>query len=437
MENETGISPKEGGVSVRVVGVGRAGCRIVDRLASQLPGTDRFRALDCDEHDLRDLGHAGVEQFGRNLLRGLGTGGDPEMGRAAAEANRSRWEEIIEGSFLTILVGGLGGGTASGALPVMAKQAREKGTLVLTLVSLPLDFQGEHKRVLADAGLNQLRAASDAVLPISTQALDRTGERPVGDLFREIDQRLVQGIDGILHMMERDSAIPIDFRKLCNALRGRNSRGAFALAEAEGEDRVSRAVDALLESPMLGGDLCLKDSSSLLLHVRGGRDLCRSEVEQIVRHLQDRTGRVDVEVGASFDAGREGILKLTLIASWQRTEPGEVVMTDEIPGDDVAFSLTIRNLVVQENLPGCQTEVARTNSRYVPPPPSSTERHSHQLLSQTHGSRARRKVGRKLEQGQLKREPVSRGRFDKSAPSLYDGQDLDVPTFVRRGLPHN
>ena len=163
MNQASDFSPAEGNLSVKVIGVGDAGCRAADLLAEEaLPGVEFF-ALNSDVRGLQDIQTAGKVQLGRDLLRGLSAGGDPELGRASAEADHDRLNQHFVDTDLVILLGGLGGGTGSGALPVVARQARETGALVLSFVSLPFDFEGQQRRQRADLGLNQLLVSSDAV----------------------------------------------------------------------------------------------------------------------------------------------------------------------------------------------------------------------------------------------------------------------------------
>ncbi len=433
MDNSKEAAKAPAGRRIKLFGVGKAGCRIVDLVAAGASASIECHALDCDQQSLQGLSKAQPLQLGSEMVRGMGTGGDPELGRAAADSDRSAWEAAMQEASLVVLVGGLGGGTASGALPLMARQGRKGGALVLALATLPMDFQGNQARSRAQTALNQLTAASHAVLPVSLQSFAGKEGTGIGELFERIDEQLVQAVRGILNMMDLDGLLPVDFQEIRSVVGGKRSSNLLATSRAEGEDRAGEAVRNLLASPLLKDCSPLSETDVLLFHVRGGRNLTTGEVERIGARLQELSPQARLVAGASTDASLKDRVELSLIARWPRTGQPAVLEIQAPQGEVVEFALAIKGLEDQQVLP--LDGLAETSSRHVAPLPMAKAR---EVPRQIPGSDIPKRLPeqRRMVQGTLDM-PVPPGRFDRCVPSVYDGQDLDVPTFVRKGLSLN
>jgi cell division protein FtsZ len=440
MNQASDFSPAEGNLSVKVIGVGDAGCRAADLLAEEaLPGVEFF-ALNSDVRGLQDIQTAGKVQLGRDLLRGLSAGGDPELGRASAEADHDRLKQHFVDTDLVILLGGLGGGTGSGALPVVARQARETGALVLSFVSLPFDFEGQQRRQRADLGLNQLLVSSDAVISLPNQTfLEIVDERTrLPETFEIINRAFLQGVRGIWQMIEKSGLINVSFQDLRSVVQSKHAKSSFAVAEAQGENRSREVVEALLAHPLLSGDDQLEDADALLVNIVGGETLSISEVDRIMERLRRHVGDTRIVVGASTDPSMGEKVGLTLISSWHRKTRSVSLKIDSPQAEEFTFPVPIEGAEIETSFFKRSTEVTSTSSRYAAPPPESEDRRADLFFSQSQTSfTQRRRIKRQLKQGMLKLEAVSRGRFEKSAPTIYNGEDLDVPTFVRRCVALN
>ena len=434
------FSPAGGQLSVKVIGVGDAGCRAADLLAEEaLPGVE-FLALNSDVRGLQDIQTAGKVQLGRDLLRGLSAGGDPELGRASAEADQSRLEKHFSGTDLVILLGGLGGGTGSGALPVVARQARDAGALVLSFVSLPFELEGHQRRQRADLGLNQLLVTSDAVISLPNQTfLEIVDERTrLPETFEIINRAFLQGVRGIWQMIEKSGLINVSFQDLRSVVQSKHAKSSFAVAEAEGENRAREVVEALLEHPLLSGDDQLENADALLVNIVGGETLSISEIDRIMERLRRHVGEVRIVVGASTDASMGEKVGLTLIASWHRKTRSVSLKIDSPRVEEFTFPVPIEGSEIETSFFKRTADVTTSTSRYVAPPPESEDRRADLFFSQSQTSfTQQRRIKRQLKQGMLKLEAISRGRFEKSAPTIHNGEDLDIPTFVRRCVALN
>ena len=441
--NETSDFQESGAsLMVKVIGVGDAGCRATDLLAAEaMPGV-QYVAMNSDLRELQTLKKARGFQLGRELLRGLSAGGDPDLGRASAEADKTRLEKYFSESDLVILLGGLGGGTASAALPVIARQAREMGALVLSFVSLPFDLEGDQRRQRASLSLNQLLVASDAVISLPNQTfLEIVDERTrLPETFEIINHTLLQGVKGIFRMIESSGLINVSFQDLRSVVQSKHAKSSFAVAEAEGENRSREVVEALLEHPLLSGSEQLEDADALLVNIVGGESLSISEVDRIMDRLRRHVGETRIVVGASTDASLGDRVGLTLIASWHRKTRSVSLKIEEPHPERYVFPVPIEGAEIETTFFKRADEgLSRSTSvRYAAPPPESEDRRADQFFSQSKTSMTqRRRIKSQLKQGMLKLEAVSRGRFEKCTPTICNGEDLDVPTFVRRGVALN
>ena len=411
--------------STKIIGVGDAGCRAADILAcEELPGVD-FLALNSDLWGLRAVKSAEKVQLGKDVLRGLSAGGDPQSGRASAQADRELLAKHFDGADLVIFLGGLGRGTASGALPVVARQARETGALVLSFVSLPFDFEGHQCRRQADAGLNELLAASDAVVSLPNQAfLKIVDERtPLPKTFETINSAFAQGVRGVWQMVEKPGLIDVSLQDLRSVVRNKRAKSSFAVAEAEGENRSRQAVEGLFAYPLLAGaDGRVEDSDVLLVNIVGG-NLTIAEVQWIEEQLRRRAGKAKVILGASADSSLEEKVGLTLIASWHRKKQSTTLKIQATPEDDVSFSVPIE---------GANSETPSFKQF------EETSKSASKVAARSRSFVRPRRMGKlRLKQEMLNLDFVPGGLFEKSPPAIYNGENLDIPTFVRRGREWN
>ncbi len=434
------LTPNAGGLSVKVMGVGDAGCRAVDLLAGEaLPGVE-FLALNSDLRGLQEIGNARRVEVGRDFLRGLSAGGDPDLGRASVEADQDRLAPFFADTDLVMLIGGLGGGIGSGAMPVLARQAREVGALVLSFVSLPFDLEGQQRSQRADLARNQLLVASDAVISLPNQTfLEIVDEKTrLPETFEIINRAVLQGVRGIWQMIEKAGLINVSFQDLRSVVQSKHARSSFAVAEAEGENRAREVVESLLAHPLLTGENQLEEADALLVNIVGGDSLSISEVDRIMERLRRHVGEVRIVVGASTNPAMEDKVELTLIASWHRKARSVSLQIDAPRMEEFTFPVPIEGSEIETSFFKRANEITTSTSRYVAPPPDSEDRRTDRFFAQSQPSlNQQRRIKKQLKQGMLKLDAVSRGRFEKSAPTIHNGEDLDVPTFVRRGVALN
>ena len=408
-------------------GLGGAGCNAAGFAALDgFPGVE-FLAVNTDSQSLEACAVPAKFVLGAGRTRGLGAGGDPELGRAAAEEDVEKIHSFCAGADIIFLLAGLGGGTGTGASPVFARVAREKGALVLALVTLPFDFEGERRQFQAQTGLQQLKVHADAVICLPNRKLFKLLDEKTSVLegFKISNSLLAEGLRGIWRMLTQTGLINVDFADLCSVTRGRHAASFFATAEASGEKRVEQVIEKLLAHPLLDGGQVLNESDSLLVSIVGGPDVMMSEIHKLMEPLHRHCENAHIIFGAAIDEAFAGRLSVTLIASRRRQEEVDLPQPRNASAPDDIASAQFLDKEGTADRPG---------SRFVAPPPELSEADRAKILRER-GRSSRKKLSRL--QKELPLEIVFKGRFEKSEPTIRHGEDLDVPTYIRRGVPLN
>jgi cell division protein FtsZ len=412
-------------VTMRVFGVGTAGMNVMERLMGGGLSGVGFVAVGTDAAALDKSSAADKLLFETKPLRGLGTGGDPERGHALAEENYARLRELCEGVDTVFIVAGMGGGAGTGISPVLARAAKEAGALVLGFVTRPFDCEGTRRHRLAEQGLGALRSVADGVVCLPNQKILKIVDENTSlvETFRAANEYLSDGVRGFWRLLTQRGLIEIHFEDVCSLIRDRHGESAFAVAEAMGATRSREVTDKLLAHPMLDGGKVLGAADAVLLSLVGGPDLTMAEVNRVVQDIGVHCENAQVIMGAAIDESYGDRLALTLIATPRNSGPTGLAARGITESEDLATQLLERSAT------------ARPGSRFVPPPPSLPPEQVKQLLArQKGGNPGSRKGSLKMRQGQLALEIVNKGRFEKSEPTIHKGEDLDVPTYIRRGV---
>lgn len=426
-------------LAVKIIGLGGAGLQVIEPMLQSDLRELAFVAVHTSARALAASNAPCKLLFGTQMIRGLGAGGDPDLGKAAAEEEIASLKSVCEGADLIFIVAGLGGGTATGAAPILARLGKEAGALVLGVVTTPFEFEGARRQQQARLGLQRLKAAADGVLCLSHERMTKLIDPRATALeaFQRINEMLAQGIRGIWQTVTRYGLLNVDFADLCAVLRGRHFESLFATATAEGEDRARIALEELLASPLLDEGKFFSEAEAVLINLMGGPDLCMTDVNWIMQQINERAGQAQFVVGASIDDSFQGRLGLTVVVSRRG------VISKEDTGAKSNCFLEVGSSSEgaaqgMENQMASDAATRRSGSRFVPPPPDLSPEQTMRLLAQRGGSSARRrKSGSRWSQGQLPLEIISKGRFEKSEPTVHQGEDLDVPTYIRRGVALN
>jgi cell division protein FtsZ len=407
-------------VGVKLIGLGGGGSNAVDRL--KMENLDRLR-LAVVNTDLKALGGSPVQDkvlIGAGLTRGLSAGGDPALGLAAAEADRDKLAELVRDTDLVFLVAGLGGGTGSGAAPLVADLAREAGALVIAFVTMPFTFEGGRRRKQAEDALAQLRRNAHAVIPLSNDLLLQQGseQTSVLDAFSRADEWIGRGVKSICAMLSRTGLINLDFQAVRTAFQTRGGETLFGLGVGEGEDAARAAFEDLKGCPLLATPEFARRADRLMVNITGGPDLSLTRVNELMSAVTEEFGReAHVIMGAVIDETMQGRVEVCVLGA---TDPGGRTYVRARPPTPASAG------------------ARRTERTPAAPAPAAPAPAAPAPASAAPAAGSGRAAAARNQQSEFgfggAEAAAARGEFDKSERNLFEGQDLDVPTYLRRGI---
>ena len=421
-------------LGVKVFGVGTAGGAMLAQMAGDDFAGAMLVAVNTDAPASGPVAGVASIHLETKLLRGLGTGGDPERGRRLAEEHFQTLKDACAGVDVVFIVAGLGGGAGTGISPVLARAARESGALALAFMTLPFDCEGNRRQHVAREGVEQLQAAADGVICLPNQKVFKLMDESTTlvDTFRTTAQLLVEGARGVWRLLRYPGLIEIHLEELGALLRDCQGESCFAAVEAAGTTRARDALEKLLAHPLLNGGEAIQGADAVLVSVIGGPDLTMADMGRLMEQLNQQCPRAQVVMGAAVNEEFRDRLALTVIATRRHAR-------DPLAGGKKKSATAS---LLEAEPPELDTQLierkatVRSASRFVPPAPALTPEQREQLLNKQGGGRARKNLPR-MRQGNLPLDIVNRGRFDKTEPTVHKGEDLDVPTYIRRGVALN
>ncbi|MDQ2825208.1 MAG: hypothetical protein M3R29_07155 [Verrucomicrobiota bacterium] len=448
-------------IPIKVVGVGGAGSNALDRIL--LDGMDKadLIAINTDVQSLASSVAAHKVQLGREVTRGLGTGGDPELGYQAALESADEIRPALADARMIFICVGLGGGTGSGAAAVVAQLAREAGSLVIVFATLPFSFEGKRRAAQAQEAITRLNQVANAVICFEN---DRMGDMVapkagIHQAFALADMTVSQSVRSIVNLIQRPGLIRIGFDDLFSALRSENGRCLFGFGESDSDNRAHDALTQALKSPLMGKGKMLADAAHVLVQVAGGPAMTLSEVEilmqELGKHVRNHT---QILFGTAVDGRMGNRLSVTIISSLVADDDAVAKQESYVPSVPMPTPLPspiweqpqettpkidiVPEPVIAETPPAPEDlipAVAPTSieapikpkpeiKRPEPAPRLIVPKKKPLPVNEPKPDKAQAK------QEVLQFEPVTRGRFEKSEPTIIEGQDLDVPTFLRKNI---
>jgi len=291
---------------IKVIGVGGGGNNAVNRMITTGLRNVRFISVNTDVQALQ-MSRAEVKlPLGTKITGGLGAGGKPEVGEKSALEDYEEIQSIIRGSDMIFITAGMGGGTGTGAAPVIAQIARELDVLTVAVVTKPFDFEGKKKMLIAEEGIGKLRDCVDTLIVIPNQYLFKIVDKrtPIKEAFRMADDVLRQGVQGISDLITTPGEINIDFADVCTIMKGKGD-ALMGIGEGSGDNRAVDAATNAINNPLLE-DAKIEGAKSILVNVTGGEDLALTEFEEIMKII---TANADDDAlvisGTAFDNDME------------------------------------------------------------------------------------------------------------------------------------
>src|ERR687884_273880 len=311
-------SPARGFTEVKIVGVGGGGTNAVNRMVETGVQGVEFIAVNTDNQALQLSNASRKVPIGGRSARGLGAGGDPEQGERAAEISRDTLADALEGADMVFLTAGLGGGTGTGAAPIIADIARRARALTVAVVTLPFTFEGFQRRKAAEAGLQRLRDHVDALIVIPNDRLLELADRQMSliEAFRLADDVLRHGVQGISDLVTMTGLINLDFADVKSVMQNAGT-ALMAVGEARGDNRAINAARAAVSSPLL--DVSIEGAHGVLLNVSGGPDLTLAEVTEAAETIQAAADPdASIYFGAVIHPRIQDEIRVTVIATGLR-----------------------------------------------------------------------------------------------------------------------
>ncbi|PIR98184.1 MAG: cell division protein FtsZ [Candidatus Colwellbacteria bacterium CG10_big_fil_rev_8_21_14_0_10_42_22] len=303
-------------VKIKVMGVGGGGGNALTRMSRDPLRGVAFIAVNTDLQDLETCGARRKVHIGKTITRGLGAGMNPELGQQSAEENREDIENALQGTDMLFLTAGLGGGTGTGATPVIADIARDMGILTVAVVTKPFSFEGSVRTRLAEEGLAKLRDRVDTLLVIPNDRIFNIIDTntPVLKAFDKIDEILKSSVRGIADMITASGLVNVDFADVSTVMKDAGI-AVVGVGVAKGKDRALKAVNEAINSPLL--DISIDGARGVLFSVAGGRDLKMSEINEAARMITENVdASAKIIFGAHHDRKlRKGDIKIILIAT--------------------------------------------------------------------------------------------------------------------------
>ena len=306
---------QDGAARIKVVGVGGGGCNAVNRMKqSRLKGVE-FIAANTDHQALKNSAADVNVRIGAKLTRGLGAGGDPQVGHEAADESREELTKALADADMVFVTAGMGGGTGTGAAPIIAEIAREQGALTIGVVTKPFRFEGPRRQKAAEEGIAELQSRVDTLITIPNERLMQVVDKktPIGDAFKIADDVLRQGVQGISDLIVYPGLINLDFADVKTIMSGQG-QALMGIGFGSGDTRAADAARSAVASPLL--ETTIAGAKGILLNVTGGPDLTLYEVNEAAG-LVSESADPDAAIifGTVIDENMKGEVKITVIAT--------------------------------------------------------------------------------------------------------------------------
>ena len=428
-DGESALEPEK----VKVIGIGGAGSNVLDRIALHERMDDgELLVLNTDVRDLVSSVAEDKIQLGKDLTQGLGAGGDPDLGKEAAQKTSDEIRAALEGKSLVFICAGLGGGTGSGAAPIVAKIAREVGAFVVGFVTMPFSFEGRRRLEQAESALAEMEKCTNALMTFDN---DRMGslinqKEGIQQAFAAADQIIGQSVGAITKLVAQPGLVRIGMDDLLTALKNDSSRCLFGFGQASGDNRAQEALKSALKNPLLDRGQMLNQSSSLIAHISGGETTTLYEVEILMNELSKHVNDdAHILFGVSSDGKQGESLSLTIISSIGKGGASQV----NAPVLEVEESSGTEESDQEESEPefGLGDDSNEEDSIFSGEVPEPFISDSEDEDSEDEDSEDEDKEPH--QQDLIPEKKSGRGRFDKAEPTVTDdGEDLDVPSFLRK-----
>lgn len=415
-----------------IVGLGGAGSTALDRIVLDGLSGASLVAINTDAQALAGSVATEKIQLGRSVTRGLGAGGDPEIGYLAAKEAVGEIRAVLADAELVILCVGLGGGTGSGGARLVAELAREQGAHVVVVATLPFAFEGRRRAAQAEEALAAVRRDADQTICFEN---DKMGDAVaplagIQDAFSAADQTISQTVRALALLARRRGLMHLGFDELATVLRipGEAApRCLFGFGEADGANRANDALARALKNPLMDKGRLLDGAPHVLVNVAGGSGMTLNEVQILMESLNQHVGdETQILFGVVVEPQMGEKMSVTILCA---LPSGTAAAAEAAVRQPARF--TPAEPEIEE--PAARTDHHDPAEENAEPQPADDEPEPFSVAASA-ATPAPQPKRPEAKQEQMLLDPVARGRFERSEPTIVDGQDLDVPTFLRRNV---
>ena len=430
-----------------VIGVGGAGGNAVDNMIeANLQGVE-FYVANTDAQAMRRSKTENRIQLGLETTSGLGAGARPEVGEASAEESMPEILEALEDAHMVFVAAGMGGGTGTGAAPVIAKAAHDKGILTIGVVTKPFGFEGAHRMKTAEGGLSRMKDVVDTLIVVPNQNLFRiANERTTfAEAFRMADDVLYSGVRGITDLMIMPGLINLDFADVRTIMKGMGT-AMMGMGEGEGEGRALEAARSAIDNPLLD-DISMRGAKGVLINITGGYDMTLFELDEAANEIRREVDdNANIILGSTFDPELEGRVRVSVVAAGVATQEAAVavaptVSVPEVAPADIPVVVSQPKPDVPEvdqrpdfsgrELPAAHvegqqgTDTVSADAAFAKPVAESPAG-----FSNLFGWRREDAVGDN--DSEQEETAIVSSPDDHPKPAAFDDEDLEIPAFLRR-----
>lgn len=334
---------------IKVIGVGGGGCNAVNRMIQSNVGGVEFWQINTDAQALAQSLASNCLQIGQKLTRGLGAGGNPAIGQKAAEESREEIARTLENTDLVFITAGMGGGTGTGAAPIVAEVAKEMGCLTVGVITRPFTFEGRRRTSQAEEGINALQSRVDTLIVIPNNQLLSVipSETPLQESFRIADDILRQGVQGISDIITIPGLVNVDFADV-RAVMADAGSALMGIGIGSGKSRAKEGATAAISSPLL--ESSIEGAKGVVLNITGGSDLTLHEVNTAAETIYDIVDpNANIIFGAVIDEQMQGEIRITVIATGFSSEGSSIVTEKKAVSPNNPPSATTPNLITKAN----------------------------------------------------------------------------------------
>lgn len=412
------LTPGENFAQIKVIGVGGGGGNAINRMIAEGLGGVEFIAVNTDNQALMLSKAKTRVRVGDKLTRGLGAGGNPEIGRKAAEESADELYEVLRGADMVFIASGMGGGTGTGASPIVAQIAKELGALTIGVVTRPFTFEGAKRQQSAEAGIEALKGQVDTLIVIPNDRLLQIADKRASlqQAFSLADDVLRQGIQGISELITVPALINLDFADV-RTIMSEGGAALMAVGRAEGDDRARRAAEAAISSALL--DVTIDGARGILFNITGGPDLSLFEVNEAAAIIKESAHpEVNLIFGAQIDEGMGDEVRCTVIATG--FEHSRVQRKIDAPTSFRPSSST-------------SSSSSSSSSRQSQPPPRQTPQYQQYSAPPPPAQSVTPppETPPRQEQPPTTPPPQQPPKTDFSA-RVYDEDNIEIPAFLRK-----